>query len=243
MAVCLYMYPTLAAWYTSYVVLFNVLVGPVFSAGSITSERERQTLELLLTTTLSPWQILSAKLYSGLRISCVLTSFLIWPLLLVWLLPPWTYLATTRRRSSATSASSSLTSLTTTTLAMFCSVIFRKTSVSMMTTYLVLMLLFAMPVATKLFTNVFFRSTEPVATSSAPLTDPQTWVNYSTCTSPLAAAFSLPLRLQSPEAAAAGSGRWWAYTCPAYIGLYTAVDIVLLSLMLWLFNVRWRVRV
>ena len=70
-----------------------MLVGPVFSAGSVTSERERQTLELLLTTTLSPWQILGASCYSSLRISCVLTSFLVWPLLLAWLLPPWTYLA------------------------------------------------------------------------------------------------------------------------------------------------------
>ena len=48
MAVCLYIWPAWAPWYTCYVVLFNVLVGPVFSAGSVTSERERQTLELLL---------------------------------------------------------------------------------------------------------------------------------------------------------------------------------------------------
>ena len=48
MAVCLYIRPTWAPWYTCYIVLFNVLVGPVFSAGSVTSERERQTLELLL---------------------------------------------------------------------------------------------------------------------------------------------------------------------------------------------------
>ena len=93
MAVCLYMWPQLAPWYTSYVVLFNMLVGPVFSAGSVTSERERQTLELLLTHHVSPWQILWGKLLSGLRISSVLTGFLVWPILLAWLLPPWTYLA------------------------------------------------------------------------------------------------------------------------------------------------------
>ena len=46
-----------------------MLVGPVFSAGSVTSERERETLDLLLTTMLSPWQILWAKLISGLRVS------------------------------------------------------------------------------------------------------------------------------------------------------------------------------
>ena len=58
MAVCLFMLPQNAPWYMAYVVTFNMLVGPVFSAGSMTSERERQTLDLLLTTTITPWQIL-----------------------------------------------------------------------------------------------------------------------------------------------------------------------------------------
>ena len=57
---------SLVPWYISYVMLFNMLVGPVFSAGSVTSERERQTLDLLLTTILSPGQILRGKLISGL---------------------------------------------------------------------------------------------------------------------------------------------------------------------------------
>ncbi len=82
MGACLYIKPEWAPWYICYVVLFNMLVGPVFSAGSITSERERETLDLLLTTILSPSQILWAKLISGLRVSSVLTSFLLWPLLL-----------------------------------------------------------------------------------------------------------------------------------------------------------------
>ncbi len=59
-----------------------MLVGPVFSAGSVTSERERETLDLLLTTMLSPGQILWPKLVSGLRVSSVLTMFLMWPVLL-----------------------------------------------------------------------------------------------------------------------------------------------------------------
>jgi hypothetical protein len=69
-------------WYISYVLLFNMLVGPVFSAGSVTSERERQTLDLLLTTIITPWQILWGKLIAGLRVSSVLTMFLLWPVLL-----------------------------------------------------------------------------------------------------------------------------------------------------------------
>ena len=62
MAFFLYVWPELAPWYISYVLLFNMLVGPVFSAGSVTSERERETLDLLLTTILSSGQILWAKL-------------------------------------------------------------------------------------------------------------------------------------------------------------------------------------
>lgn len=66
MAWCLYIRPWYAPWYISYVLLFNMLVGPVFSAGSVTSERERQTLDLLLTTLVTPWQMLWGKLLSGL---------------------------------------------------------------------------------------------------------------------------------------------------------------------------------
>src|SRR4030095_15804452 len=82
MAVCLYIWPQYAPWYISYVVMFNMLVGPVFSAGSVTSERERETLDLLLTTVITPWQILWGKLFAGLRVSSVLTMFLVSPIIL-----------------------------------------------------------------------------------------------------------------------------------------------------------------
>ena len=82
MAYFLFINRPMTPWYVSYVVLFNLLIGPVFSAGSVTSERERQTLDLLLTTSITPWQILWGKLLSGLRVSSVLTLFLLWPLLI-----------------------------------------------------------------------------------------------------------------------------------------------------------------
>ncbi|HEX4147471.1 MAG TPA: ABC transporter permease, partial [Pirellulales bacterium] len=96
MARCLYFYPAEAPWYMSYCLLFNMLAGPVFSAGSITNERERQTLDLLLVTTLSPWQIVGGKLLAGLRVSGVLTAFLLWPLALACLMVSsfWTQLPT-----------------------------------------------------------------------------------------------------------------------------------------------------
>ncbi|MEM9644645.1 MAG: ABC transporter permease subunit, partial [Planctomycetota bacterium] len=71
-----------ATLFVVYVMVFNLLVGPVFLAGSMTSERERQTLDLLLTTTLTPWQILGGKFVVGFRVSAVLTSFVLWPLVL-----------------------------------------------------------------------------------------------------------------------------------------------------------------
>jgi ABC-type transport system involved in multi-copper enzyme maturation permease subunit len=52
----------------------------------VTSERERETLDLLLTTTITPWQILWGKLVAGLRVSSVLTMFLLWPVLLACLM-------------------------------------------------------------------------------------------------------------------------------------------------------------
>jgi len=81
MAVCLYIWPENAKWYICYVIVFNMLVGPVFSAGSVTSERERETLDLLLTTVITLADSLG-KLIAGLRVSSVLTLFLVWPVLL-----------------------------------------------------------------------------------------------------------------------------------------------------------------
>ena len=155
MAGCMYMAPSMAPWYASYVLLFNMLVGPVFSAGAVTSERERETLELLLTTILSPWQILWGKLFSGLRISMVLTSFLVWPLLLACLLPPWTYWADMPTMFGYV-AIIALSSLTTTVTALFCSVIFRKTTVSMMTTYVVILALYGVPLVVDWFARLLF---------------------------------------------------------------------------------------
>ena len=76
MAWLLFLRPDKAAYYVSYVITFNMLVGPVFSAGSITQERERQTLSLLLTTLLRPGRIVLAKLLAALRVSTVLTFLL-----------------------------------------------------------------------------------------------------------------------------------------------------------------------
>jgi ABC-type transport system involved in multi-copper enzyme maturation permease subunit len=231
MAICLYVWPPLAPWYAGYVLVFNMLVGPVFSAGALTSERERETLELLLCTTLSPWQILSGKLFSSLRISLVLTSFLVWPLLLANMLPPWTYWSDMPAMFGYT-AIIALSGLTTTILPIFFSVIFRKTSVAMMTSYLAVILLFALPVAAEWFAMLLFPQSPVTA-----------FVDKLTFSSPFSACFSLPLGpVRSGDAAGAGPVvvANWPVFC-AFLAFYAVLNLVVMAAILWLFNKRWRV--
>ena len=164
MAACLYYRVQWVPWYVCYVVVFNLLVGPVFSAGSMTGERERRTLELLLTTTVSPWQIVG-KLMAGMRVAAVLTSFLVWPIILAWLLEPWTYWYDTPTFAGYL-VIILLACLTTSTVAMFCSVVLPRTFVSMMTAYCVLLMLFAVPVAAWLFGLAFSPAVQAVAAGS-----------------------------------------------------------------------------
>ncbi len=224
MAACLYMKPEWAPWYISYVVLFNMLVGPVFSAGTVTSERERETLDLLLTTILSPEQILGAKLFSGLRISVVLTTFLLWPLLLACLMVSyyWTNLPTV----AAYLAIVLMSCLTTAMLGLFCSVVFQKTSISLMTCYLLIVVLFAMPLALTFFAQTFLPNT-PVSSL----------IERVSFTSPFAAAFALPIDLQMPGSTAVAN--WPLFFL--FIGFYTGANCALLAAMIWLFNTRRRV--
>ena len=147
MAFCLFVWPQYAPWYISYVLLFNMLVGPVFSAGTVTSERERQTLDLLLTTPITPWQILWGKLIASLRVSSVLTMFLLWPLLLACLFISgyWTNIPAVAGYLGVVLVSC----LTTAVIGLFCSVLFQKTSISLMTSYLVIVILFCAPLAAR----------------------------------------------------------------------------------------------
>jgi ABC-type transport system involved in multi-copper enzyme maturation permease subunit len=241
MAVCLYIWPHYAPWYICYVVMFNMLVGPVFSAGSVTSERERQTLDLLLTTIISPWQILWGKLVSGLRVSSVLTAFLLWPVLLACLAPVgfWSNLPS----MACYFLIVGLTCLTTATLALFCSVMFRKTSISLMTTYLLIVLLFTAPLAVRFFAQTFFpsQSTAGAKESATEVVRPLMM------TSPFAAAFSVPLRFEAAAWYRSDESRFGPQVIAdwplfwSYVGFTCLFDAALAGLMIWLFNTRWRV--
>ncbi len=228
MAFCLYIRVQYAAWYIAYVVVFNMLVGPVFSAGSVTSERERQTLDLLLTTTITPWRILWGKLIAGLRVSSVLTLFLLWPVLLACVMVNnyWTNLPEVGAYLTVVL----MTCLTTAMVALFCSVVFRKTSVSLMTTYLIIIALFCLPLAFIYFANTFF--------PDHPSTE---WVRTSGMTSPFAAAFAVPLELEYLEDRPTNliPAGWSMFG--NYMAFTTGLAVLLLGTMVWLFNVRWRV--
>jgi len=223
MAVCLYIHRIWAPWYISYVLLFNMLVGPVFSAGSVTSERERQTLDLLLTTLVTPSQMLWGKLLSGLRVSSVLTSFLLWPVLLACVMPVgyWGSLSTMLGYLLIVV----LTCVTTAVTALFCSTIFQKTSTSLTTTYLVTVSLFTGPVAIGFFADTFFSSSQGA-----------TVVQFCGMLSPFAATFALPLEIHD-EVQGAGA-------LPLFFGFiaWSAVwNSTLFVLMTRLFEARWRV--
>ena len=157
MAVCLFMKPWLAPWYISYVLLFNMLVGPVFLAGSVTSERERPTLDLLLTTLITPWQMLWGKLLSGLRVSSVLTRFLMWPVFLACIMPLdyWSNLPTMGGYFLIVG----LTCVTTAMTALFCSTLFRRSSTSLMCTYVIIATHVSHAAAADAFVQTFARGT------------------------------------------------------------------------------------
>ncbi len=168
------------AWFSVYVIVFNMLVGPVYLAGSMTSERERQTLDLLLTTTLTPWQILWGKFVVGFRISAVLTGFLLWPLLLGTALNSsfWTnWMAV-----ALFFAVVALVCLVNAIIALACSLFAKKTSIALMSTYVILLLLYVVPPSIVSLMQILNFQPDNVAIAQ--------WFGIS---SPFSAIFSIPL--------------------------------------------------
>lgn len=231
MAFLLFFKPELAGFYVAYVIMFNMLVGPVFSSGSITQERERQTLGLLLTTLLGPGQIVQAKLVAALRVSTVLTFLLTEQLLLAYVLIPelrerfWTlfvYLAII-----------AATCLVTTTVGLLCSALSRRTAVAMVLTYMMLLVLFVGPLGVSRFLLGFSGITEARLAAL-------------TVTSPFSAAFSVPTPARSGFSTAVDPFERsqlitgidlpvWA----VYLGLTPLLCLILFGLTYLAFRWRW----
>jgi len=170
-----------APWFVVYVIVFNMLVGPVFLAGGISGERERQTLDLLLTSTVTASQILWGKLLVGLRISCVLTGFLLWPLLLaaVFVDSFWSnWLSILLMLGIVISVC-----VANGVIALFCSAVMRKTSVALLATYTIILGLYAFPVA----------GISMLTLLQPELLTNEAWISWASITSPFAALFAVPL--------------------------------------------------
>ncbi len=241
MALFLYIYRSLAPWYICYVLLFNILVGPVFSAGSVTGERERQTLDLLLTTTITPWQILKGKLISGLRVSSVLSSFLMWPVLLALVMVPayWANLPTLIAYIVIFGFSCTTTAM----VALFCSTIFHKSSTSLIVTYMTILGLFVVPIAVSYFATTFFQDSPSTA-----------YIEMATISSPFAAAHEVPIYVDDKHAymkewsrPSANQAKILGYALTdlrhfaGYLIFTIVLNLLLFVAMIWMFNSRWRV--
>jgi ABC-type transport system involved in multi-copper enzyme maturation permease subunit len=226
MAVLLFWMPNYASYYVGYVLVFNILTAPVFTAGSVTGERERQTLDLLLTTTISSWQIMWGKLFAGFRVSFVLTAFLMFPMVLACISPE---LSKNWRAMLAFFGICIFASVFNTVLSLFVSTLVRKTSTSLMTCYVTLLTLYCLPIAI----YFLFWSFAPPDTSVEGL-------RFLGISSPLMAADSVPMTdvLAGATSAKAKPGSW------PLVGLYFAVTavftIVLATATSWLFQSRWR---
>jgi ABC-type transport system involved in multi-copper enzyme maturation permease subunit len=192
MAALLFLRSDLAAYYVSYVLAFNLLVGPVFSAGSITQERERQTMSLLLTTLLRPARIVGAKLLAALRVSTVLTFLLTEQILLAYILLPelrgrfWTLIVFLLIIA--------VTCLATSTIGLMCSALARRTSVAMVVTYMTLLILFVLPMGLGWYLEGMSSGGQKKAAIS------EEKLAMLSITSPFSAALSVPMHTSRNEA-------------------------------------------
>ncbi len=224
--------------FPSYIVVFNLLLAPVFSAGAITSERERQTLDLLLTTTLSPWTIILGKMLAGFRVSTVLTLLMAWPLVLgiglnfsqyVQVLPSVVAFVVLIL----------LTCVSTVVVGTFASSLCRKSSHAMALTYSLILLIYFLPPALETFFRYF------LARPNLP------WlVEIASLFSPFSAAARLPasdnfsnMVVIPGQATVVTAEIWWSSYLHflGYMAVTSTGVGLLLAILVWRFNRRWLV--
>ncbi len=236
MAVLLFIWPSRASYYVGFVLIFNILAAPVFTGGSISSERERQTLDLLLTTTISSWQIMWGKLLAGYRVSAVLTGFLMFPLLLSCLNFPmvtsnWKALIVFALICVAASIFNSV-------LALFMSTLLRKTSTAMMMSYIVLLVLYCLPIAIYFLVWSFSPDLDPKTAKLA--YDSVENYRFLGIASPLMAADSTPFSAldSGSEGVSAKVGSWILVV--GYFLVTICSTLMLMLITMWMFTRRWK---
>ncbi len=132
-----------------------------------------------------------------------------------------------------------MTCLTTANSALFTSVVSKKSSISLIVSYMVIGTLFIAPLGVERFVVTFFPEDE-----IAQQVQSQAYL------SPISTAFALPLQVEarsgafedgdkaSPAARSTSYG-WGQFGL--FFLVYTVLNLGLVSVMSWLFNTRWRV--
>lgn len=223
--------------YPCYLVILNILVGPVFSAGAITSERERQTLDLLLATTLSPWTIVHGKMLAGFRVSTALTLLMAWPLVLAIVLNSQVFHKVLPSVGGFVLLIL-LTCVSTTVMGMFCSSVCRKTSHAIVLTYSLILAMYFAPPAMEFFFRFFLPST------TMPLP-----VEIASWFSPFSAAARLPainnnlnqfvVPTQGPITAHEMAKYYWHFA--GYLAVTVTWLAILMGVLIARFKRRWLV--
>lgn len=134
--------------FVDYLLIFTMLVAPAFACNTFTQERERGTLDLLLTTLIRPRQIITGKFLSCLRLSVFLTGLVGLTLCFHVFIGKGNDTFMTRGITFGLYLSILLlTIIFEISLAMFFSLWMNNTVRSMITTYLTLLLVFCAPIA------------------------------------------------------------------------------------------------
>lgn len=162
-----------------YLLVFTMLVAPAFACSTFTQERERGTLDLLLTTLVRPAQVVLGKFISCCRLSIFLTG-LVGVTLLFYLLVgessqgagPLQAFGERLAFLSVYLAILLATIVLETSLGMFFSLVCRSTLQSMIVTYTAVLVIFGVPVAARALLLAFARKLDASAIDWACLTSP-----------------------------------------------------------------------
>lgn len=203
--------------YIAYLLAFNLLVTPAFACNAFTQERERGTLDLLLTTLLTPWQIVRAKFYAAVRVAGALTLYLSVPCVLGVLFSLMT--SETRFEVGELFIHAGVVAATIAAAAavgLYISCRSRTSLAAMVATYASCFVLFALPV----IGYAILETTEV----------PSPWFSWLLAASPFSVAYSVgDAEWQREQLGMALERPLW----PAYVGGYAALAAALVCLT-WL---------
>jgi len=151
--------------YTAYLLAFIIFITPAFACPAFTQERERGTMDLLLTTLVTPEQIIVGKVVSAVRCTGVLTLFLSLPLLMGIVAKSVTF-----TELGMHFAVIAVTIFATTVFALFFSLVCPTTLVALVATYLTLLFLYIAPAlgykVLEAFTKTSYESIQWVVVTS-----------------------------------------------------------------------------